>query len=137
MSEEQLQELRFQSPSALNESTETLTGEKPIWVHAECKAQAEKVALGISPTDWTVYCSICGASARIDEWEVDESNYLMKMKHEQLQGSFKPLDYPFSVSMIGQIVPHRELLSYLENLQSIYNTTPEEKKQDTPQDPGG
>lgn len=111
--------LDFQSPSKLNEATEVTKTEKQLWVHAEFKGFDNGV-LELDLVTWKISCPEKNVSAPINQWMVDEENYIMKLHSENIEGNFKPLDYTFAVSMLGQFLPKEKLIEYLKALQEIY-----------------
>lgn len=112
-------ELFFQKPALLNEVDEPATTERPPWHHLPCNsAGAGPLSLNIG--DWTIHCPSCGKSALICHWDVDETACLMKTSDEVGEGDFNSLDYPFSVSMLGQVLQRTDLIQYLKQLQNLY-----------------
>lgn len=111
--------LIFQSPSILNNSKETIDISKHTWAHASYKG-FDNGKLELNVDNWKISCEDNKISESLDEWMVDEDNYVMKLKTEKIDGNFKPLDYAFAVSMLGQLVPSGKLIDYLKSLQTYY-----------------
>jgi len=116
--------LNFQSPSKLNESKEVTKAEKHLWVHAEFLGLDNGI-LELDTKIWEIICPEKNVSEPLNKWMVDEENYIMKLQSEEIEGNFKPLDYTFAISMLGQLLPASRLIEYLQVLQELYNITPD------------
>jgi hypothetical protein len=113
--------LKFVSPKVLNELVESCMIEKGIWL--EDQTQDE---LKIDTQDWFISSST--EQATINLWEVNQKTHRMRLKKGSSSDGFEPLDYPFAVSMIGQIGNRKNLQDYLNSLQKIYMIIIDEQK---------
>ncbi len=111
--------LIFQSPSKLNEAREVTKAKKYLWVHADYKG-FDNGGLEFDIETNKIFCSEKSINEPINIWEVNEEDYTMKLRSENINGNFKPLDYSFAVSMLGQLVPPAKLIEYLKGLQEVY-----------------
>lgn len=114
--------LQFTSPKQLNTLQEAQVSEPVFWHLFETEDVLE-----LNTQNWHI--STPNITAKIDEWEVNEQNHKMKLQGTEKIEGFTPLDYPFAVSMIGQIGNSNLLQSYLSSLQAIYLTTSIDKKE--------
>src|ERR1043165_3539656 len=114
--------LNFQSPSSLNQAKEARTAKSHLWTHAEYKGFDNGI-LELNLENWEIYCSDQNISGHISDWMVNEADYTMKLNSEKTKGNFKSIDYPFAVSMLGQLVSSQKLIQYLKGLQEIYDIT--------------
>lgn len=121
--------LKFVSPTTLNELGEARQHNPEPWLEEDSQDK-----LKLDTTDWTISSST--EQAIIDQWEVNEDTHRMRIKSGNSSHGFKPLDYPFAVSMIGQIGNKKHLQDYLDSLQKIYLivvTEKHERKNSNPQ----
>lgn len=88
--------LKFVSPKILNELGESCTIEKEIWLEDHTEDELE-----LDTQDWFIRSST--EQATINLWEVNQKTHRMRLKKDSSSDGFEPLDYPFAVSMIGQI----------------------------------
>lgn len=105
--------LQFTSPKELNELKQAQQSNPVFWT-----LHGTDEDLELNTEDWHI-CSET-TQAKIDQWEVNEGLYQMKLSSSNPVEGFKPLDYPFAVSMIGQIGNKALLQCYLSSLQDIY-----------------
>lgn len=105
--------LQFVSPKVLNELGQAKMVDCETWLYDETDEKLE-----LNTEDWT----ICSESeqAKINRWEVNQSTHRMRLRTGSSSDGFEPLDYPFAVSMIGQIGNRQNLQDYLASLQEIY-----------------
>lgn len=105
--------LQFTSPKELNELKQAKQSNPVFWTFHDTEEHLE-----LNTEDWHI-CSEA-TQAKIDQWEVNENLHQMKLTSSDPVEGFKPLDYPFAVSMIGQIGNKPVLQSYLSSLQEIF-----------------
>lgn len=121
--------LNFQSPTKLNTNKEISETHKEKWYHASFKDD-EKGILELDEINYIITCSANNITEPISNWLVDEENHTMVSKNEKVEGQFSPLDYPFAVSMLGQLLPSHKLIEYLSELQTMFRVIPEESIDD-------
>ncbi len=121
--------LRFTSPKELNALKEAQASEPVIWQLFETEDVLE-----LNTENWHI--ATADLSVQIDAWEVNEQTHQMRPKSQETVEGFVPLDYPFAVSMIGQIGNKQLLQSYLVSLQNLYlaSTLRDAEKPTTPND---
>lgn len=109
--------LQFKSPKALNELSKAQSVEKKNWYYHQTE-----LLLELDTASWSISS---GASVgKIDNWMINEDTCEMILYEDALTSSvegFSPLDYPFAVSMIGQIGSSAYLQDYLESLKEVYD----------------
>ena len=105
--------LQFVSPKVLNGLGQARSIDREMWLHDETDEELE-----LDTEDWTI-CSET-EQAKINRWEVNQSTHRMRLRTGSSSDGFEPLDYPFAVSMIGQIGNKQNLQDYLASLQEIY-----------------
>lgn len=109
--------LNFISPTKLDELKDGEKIEKQLWSYDGL----ENGTLVLDPNSWTISCDGNGQEASIDKWLVDEEAHSMKIGNaDEAANGFKVLDYPFAVSMIGQLCDSNDLLNYLQSLQDVF-----------------
>lgn len=110
--------LEFISPTKLNELKDGENAEKMLWVYDG----VENGALTLDTQSWTISCEGNGQNASIDKWLVNEETHSMKIGNpDEATDGFRVLDYPFAVSMIGQMCDSKDLMGYLQSLQNVFN----------------
>ncbi len=114
--------LQFHSPTFLNQNKFSVGEEKPQWHHIDGSD------LEINVDDWVIHKIGKKGSCLLSKCEMDEDNYVIKFSDEVEEGNFKPIDYAFAVSMLGQILPKEELIHYLKQVQVTFNVNKEEKE---------
>lgn len=105
--------LKFVSPKILNELGEARSHEPELWLEEGTEDELE-----LDTCDWNISSS--AQQATIDQWEVNQMTHRMRLKSGNSSDGFEPLDYPFAISMIGQIGNKQNLQDYLDSLQKIY-----------------
>lgn len=113
--------LKFVSPKVLNELGESRMIERKIWLEDQTEEELE-----LDTHNWVISSST--EQGVIDQWEVNQETHRMRLKTSNSLDGFKPLDYPFAVSMIGQIGNKKNLQDYLNSLQKIYMIIVSENK---------
>lgn len=113
--------LKFVSPKVLNELGHSRMIEREIWLEDQTEDQLE-----LDTHNWVISSST--EQGVIDQWEVNQETHRMRLKTSNSSDGFKPLDYPFAVSMIGQIGNKKNLQDYLNSLQKIYMIIVSENK---------
>lgn len=119
--------IEFIAPNKLNELKEGECVQKTIWSYAG----VENSILVLDTNNWTISCEANNICESIANWVVDEMSCVMKIKSDTNEEAYKELDYPFAVSMIGQMCDVKDLISYLQSLQEVFNIG---RKHDTPLD---
>ena len=114
--------LKFVSPKLLNELGEASPQNRQSWFLEDTQDELE-----LNTANWVIGTST--EQAIINQWEVNESNHTMRIKTGNSSEGFEPLDYPFAVSMIGQIGNKKHLQDYLTSLQQIYLIVIKEKSE--------
>lgn len=112
--------LKFVSPKLLNELGEASPQNPQSWFLVDTQDELE-----LNTANWVIATS--SEQAIINQWEVNESTHTMRIKTGSSSEGFEPLDYPFAVSMIGQIGNKTHLQDYLNSLQQIYLIVIKEK----------
>lgn len=111
--------IEFIAPSILNELKGGDSPSKTLWSYAGI----ENSALVLDTTNWCISCEANNSYESIEKWSINEASCTMKVRtSEDEDPDFKTLDYPFAVSMIGQMCNTGELILYLRSLQEIYNS---------------
>ncbi|MET3536720.1 hypothetical protein [Chryseobacterium limigenitum] len=105
--------LQFVSPKVLNELGQARVLDRETWFYDETDEELE-----LDTEKW--FISSGSEQAKIDRWEVNQTSHRMRLKTGSASDGFESLDYPFAVSMIGQIGNKQNLQDYLASLQEIY-----------------
>lgn len=110
--------LEFISPTKLNELKDGESAEKKCWSYEGL----ENGTLVLDTQSWTISCEDNSQNASINKWLVNEDTHSMKIGNpDEITDGFKALDYPFAVSMIGQLCESKDLMGYLQSLQNVFN----------------
>lgn len=105
--------LKFVSPKVLNELGESRAINREVWTLEETQEELE-----LNTENWMIRSG--ETEAKINHWKVNQKTHRMQLKSVEGTEDFESLDYPFAVSMIGQIGNKKNLQDYLASLQEIY-----------------
>lgn len=120
--------LEFISPTRLDELQDGEDAKKEVWFYEG----VENSELVLDTGDWTISCEANGENSSIARWLVNEETHTMKTgTREEAANGFKSLDYPFAVSMIGQLCEAGDLVTYLQSLQDVYKAGRRQDSYDT------
>ena len=114
--------MKFCSPTKLNNLEDGGFTETQNFVFPEI----DNGELTLDIDNWDVVCEDNGIKAKLDTWYVNED--LGMMCNEPKEGYVK-IDYPFAVSMVGQLCEPSQLINYLQSLEQLFEV---KRKEGTP-----
>lgn len=110
--------LEFISPTKLDELQDGENVNKVVWIYDG----VENGELILNTNSWFISCAANNVSQSISQWLVNEEAHTMKVgSQEEVTDGFRILDYQFAVSMIGQLCEAKDLVTYLQSLQDVFN----------------
>lgn len=119
--------LEFTSPRVLDNLSGTKAIEKTPWYYLD----SESESLSIDVSDWTIHCAN-GKRAIVTEWFVNQETNRMALKeNKELPEGYEAISYAFTVSMLGQLVEAKVLISFLSSIQEVFHSV--ESKKENPE----
>ena len=118
--------LEFISPKVLNNLKSGQFASKVVWGYNN----VPNTDLTIDTDDWNIECVMSSKKGNITEWLVNEETNQMILNSEENKDGYSEIEYPFAISMLGQLVDRTDLIRYLVSLQNTFDGLDKDKSEE-------